>query len=744
MICYDDEEKIYQQITKEQIDAEKEKWFGDTPTVIQKLNSISILEPQILKKEDFMGDYSKIYNQHDDKINLIIKVMPDGAGDFSHIYNYIRLFKQYGYKYENINIFVIIEKKLMYEFIENINNLIIFKNILVDNIYEILVQLKIEIEQYIKETTEEKKEQPSSVINITKFLNNFDIEKYLQILEKCESCIYNTSLKGNTNNFFRIIKYLKTISFIENVNYYFSCKIDNYKIESNKICYPFIDNYTPKNDIIVTFDFTLPKELLSLLSKCNKIIDMTEGGCGDYSQKDLKQCPQYMSGIGIPFIGFFQGSKKEIRQDINKTIIINYLSKYFNTKIEKYHLIYMGQLHKKDQYNKLSLFIKIISYIYIKSANNIIHILIQKSILQFYKFNNILIPSLEQHFKSKISIIDDKIIIKYDNNNTLIILFYNSFKNKLSKINTTIDIDGIHNEITFQELIKHSDDPIYMTGDLSYQESIVLGKITFHDCIYWKSYMIKKFIDTIKKYYTIKKYDTSLCDLLENYYLLMTGYGNREETLKAIYIILDKFDFSEALKNYNIFINNFVNEFYNADRILGLLIYLFRNNHIESDVKKVLIYRTKFGGKYIENKNNFKLLKMIGGNIKKINIYYFKTTQIIDTITENADIDITGINTNESLYLKLLELNCKFMNFSLINYKLVEIIKDKLKIQDINNLSEKKEILNYPEFKYIFKSNIIDHSLEDNIYVYIIEPFSPIYIIEKKMIKNYLPILLQD
>lgn len=421
---------------------------------------------------------------------------------------------------------------------------------------------------------------------------------------------------------------IKKISYYVGVNYYLSYEKKGtipgleYIPDEKNICGMSISRQglpsakldpiieTSEKNIIITFSKQAPKDIF--LKKCHNIIDTSEGGY-NYGNLEANKGTKYNSGIGHPFLGIYQSASEHVRKDLTKKEVLRRLSEKYNENITRYHKAYVGQIRDIDvdivvgstvneiktletvagkanaQIIKFAIFIIFIGSLY--TNTDIIHVLAPIIILtgRNKEIIKVFTKYIEEFYGTKIVIdtINNKIKIQTDKGVTIVIILYKPLKNKIEQL--------IGDELTFQEVLNFSEDPIVTTGDFSYQEALSLGKICIHDCINWKIPMYLTLKDTLERYYKKMNIVSIVPELLSHFYECYINIPRDLNIAKdpknsmAYNTIRDnilKFGFNvqkfaEETANYKRFINEYVNIFYNADYNMGMLIYLHRFNIIK-------------------------------------------------------------------------------------------------------------------------------------------------------------------
>jgi hypothetical protein len=600
-------------------------------------DTIQLVKRLQTEKDDFIV--------HDDTIQLVVSVTADGSGDFSHIQNYIRLFNICGYKNQNITIIVCLNvcdddriptSKKTSDFFTMLQTVIPYEAIATSDI------LKIE-----KKFESIVLENNIYVRDITSFLRDYDPNEYSRLCEQItigheiitmlDYCAYlsdddpkvstyrKVMLDKFDNNevtfreyianfhehyirrqpFVYALKALKNIAYVSDVTYYLARKCKelpevigfNSATDVKNKCVPTLQEskiiINSKNNLFITFAYSATSVFGGqyVFGKCGNIIDTSEGGhmFGLLNITDPKNDGnKYNSGVGFPFIGIYQGAIYNVREQITKKHVCRILNNMFYKGvaiITEYYMSYIGQLIFQEIITKQILkFVYYLVFIcYLSKINT--HVLAPYSLSMCEEK---LMEILGKYF----------IIITVPDNNTILIctnkvngrvitiLLYRPLKNNLQKI--------VGDEITFQELVKCSEEPVAMTGDLSFQEAIALGKICIHDCIAWKKPMVKMFIDTLELYYEQLTITAELPNLLKYIYGFYVSIENTETDvllveydIRHIILSIEMFNTNNESRIYKSFVDNYLKVYFNGDHNMCMLIYLHRNNLVFRETYKL-------------------------------------------------------------------------------------------------------------------------------------------------------------
>ena len=607
--------------------------------MLRLLNIIPFISPDeksiICERKDLLKD--EIFPIHDDTIQLVIKVMPDGMGDFAHIKNYIRIFNMCGYKNENITIIICLgrylcptynENKMFFGFVKTIKTLQEEHaefNVKVDGTLPEIEEFTVAFDNLYEIKDASDRFRPR-YIDITEFLEYYEPNKYNKIFQKMmfnekeysyqdfakhiflsrskiDYNILDTLLEfkdisasiGFRKNFMFLLNATKNMAYLKGITYLMVQHCDsfyyNIDVAGDKCNIDLLEEIpiVSRNNMIITFNDYPPK--YAFVDKtCRNIVDTSEGGYR-YStilrneEGEITKGTKFNSGIGFPFIGLYHGVLHNVRPVATKQYICSILNTMFYngiSTITNYYMAYVGQIdieNKRDkQLLKFSFYVAFISFI----SKIDTHIIAPYALVNY-------IDNIMQNIGNIIEITsirrDEQKIMLITNGINITILFYKAFKNNINLINV--------NEATFQEVMKCSEEPVATTGDLSYQESLVLGKISLHDCISWKIPMVKMFIDTLKHYYKLMGIESELPDFYNSIASLFISIETDNEEgdesdigenpMSVIIGKIKTINFENEIIKYKSFVENFLNVYCNADHNMCMIIYLHRMNLINRE-----------------------------------------------------------------------------------------------------------------------------------------------------------------
>lgn len=487
---------------------------------------------------------------------------------------------------------------------------------------------------YINTTDFFNNYKPNEINNITTQIDEIMKEKYPSMDEfastemlTCEKKSIDENNKkiiaDNLNGLLFFLKTMKEYGYIQNVKYYiFSLFGKGPLINNSNPDACFISDMDYKNDIFIIYSTNYHKLFFPLLSKCNKIIGMSEGGViMTYPGNKF-----ISSGIGKYQLGITNSGPVNLRPEsthiddifhVSKSKVMKYLSELTpGETVKKYHAVYIGQIdteYASTQVIKFYIFISLLMhkyrsitedteiYVFVNSKiKDTPHTFYQNDILneeiQYYMGldmeNGVFTNEIDYHFHvdpetKTMDIKMKKMLIK--------IRYYNRFKNKISDIINNINHNESAKEITFSEFLYYAEPIVATTGDASYQEAISLGKSVFHDYISHKRAMVDSIYNTLINYTILKEKEFGVVDKMIDYRKSRININHFYKRIADIKIHKIKIYSCEILrqyyddlltgllenKYYTSFINHIVKPYYNFIHNFNVLIYLVANDIVK-------------------------------------------------------------------------------------------------------------------------------------------------------------------
>lgn len=464
-------EEYFELEISRKLEEEKEEEEGEKKKAVDFRNLLHLFT-FLKSNENFKKDKIKY------PIILYFYIMIDGLGDFNWLDVYLLLLMKFGYDKKDLHIVIKFEMKLYSMIFQYTENIVDIKTFEFNNEMKQFLKDFFAISQKDKEVTDFKDDEVNQTFLKSKFsYNQFKYESTINKLHNIYAIIINnkTNLYAElkTHKLFGILYYIYIINKYNEYILNLIIDIDNDINDNIEI---FINNYPLfkiKNifPLIISFSYMHYEYLYNKY----KYISMSEGGCLNIQQ--------ICSGVDKNFIGLYDPSidlmeKNEILKILNITLI--------NDKINEHHpssynlsdtnIIYSYAYLSKQMMtvNAPWYVFKLVSYIcllYCFDLNShtketkIRYLFISENFNLCNKNIELFKKQLNQGFNLTITEIENIYIIKREENDNIIIISFFKFLEKNQYLN----------------MIYHSNMPNYTTGDLSAQESLMLGKFIIHD-----------------------------------------------------------------------------------------------------------------------------------------------------------------------------------------------------------------------------------------------------------------------
>ena len=408
-------------------------------------------------------------------IILYFYIMIDGLGDFNWLDVYLLLLIKFGYNKKDIHIVINFEMKLysmIFQYTEDI------KTLEFNNEIKQFLEDFFAISQADEGVTDFKDEEVNQTFLKSKFLHNqFNYESTINKLHNIYAIIINnkTNLYDElkTRELFGILYYIYIIN--KYYKYILNLIIDiETEYDSDNNIEIFINNYPLfKNEDIFPLIISFSLIHYQYLYNKYKYISMSEGGCSNIQQ--------ICSGVNKNFIGLYDPfidlmEKDQILDILNIKLINDKIKLHYPLSYELSYtnIIYSYAYLSKNMMTVRAPFyvFKLVSYICLlycfdlnTKKTKIRYLFISENFnlrsenIHFFK------ERLEQDFNLTITEFENIYIIKRKENDNIIIISFFKFLEKNQYLN----------------MIYHSNMPNYTTGDLTAQESLMLGKFIIHD-----------------------------------------------------------------------------------------------------------------------------------------------------------------------------------------------------------------------------------------------------------------------